>query len=332
MNSFVNGVSPTRYLKTDSAQVYYKKLEVVDECEYDGSKKALVIELEDTPGSERGNDDDEEAAPGADDGGEPTIKTGSRVIVLKDVNRVRQAFKKQQGLMYRSAIDSMCGREFAVKSMSRDGTVGLPSPDGAVWQFPKDAVELKVSLDLPIDTYLAEGEHAAVLDKKSNPTRKERMAFAESLQHPFQAYDRPIRNPKEDGTLGVRRMGYMICFDLGDPQSDSLKEAMTVHGLLTKQITNPRFQRLEPVIMLIGCQCDKTASDNKIDLNSRSAKVFAESKEIPFRTTSARNFENVQDVFVEMLQSILAREGLWTLEGPEDEDERGEEDGGCTVM
>merc|ERR1712151_1242408 len=122
----------------------------------------VLVEIEDTPGSEKGFDDgDDGSAPGHDDdkGGQVKVKKGARVTVLKDKAEVVAAFATMPKLQYRPAIDGMLGREYSVKTVSKDGkSIGLPSSDGSeggVWNFPLSAVKLKVSLELPIDQYLS---------------------------------------------------------------------------------------------------------------------------------------------------------------------------------
>merc|ERR1712232_849634 len=105
------------------------------------------------------------------------------------------------------------------------------------------------------------------------------------------------------------------------------KEAMNVHTFLMKKLENPRFAaRLRPMVFLVGCQNDKTAPENRIDLNRKSAKVLSERMEIKFMETSARTNFNVEETFFEMIQVILSKEGLWSLQGPDnDEEEEPEE-------
>merc|ERR1712232_1116821 len=128
---FVNNNFPQRYTKTDKPVVYHKKVEVVDDGEWDDVRKPILVEVEDTPGSERGYDDDG-GGGGGDSGGGNSVRRGSRVTLMP--HNEKEAFKrmfddpKYKGqLKYKQAMEGMMGREYVVKTLSKDGNVvGLP--------------------------------------------------------------------------------------------------------------------------------------------------------------------------------------------------------------
>eukprot|EP00929_Paragymnodinium_shiwhaense_P086551 TRINITY_DN47057_c0_g1_i1.p1 TRINITY_DN47057_c0_g1~~TRINITY_DN47057_c0_g1_i1.p1 ORF type:complete len:366 (-),score=76.73 TRINITY_DN47057_c0_g1_i1:141-1238(-) len=334
-NAFVNNCCPARYIRTDTVYVYHKKIEMTEAGEW-AEKQPILLEIEDTPGSERGFTDDGDSGAGAgprDDGGPPTVRRGARVRVLppSDKQQVLAMFnsEKYRGrLKYKPGMDGMLGKEFPVRSLGNDGSVGLPSPDGSeggVWNFPPGCVKLKVSMDLPIDGFLDLAEKEPSLPKDYR-TKK---SYIADLQVPFKAYGRPIGGPEADRSLSRNRMAFMICFDISDESGDSLREAMSVYALFKKKMAT-KDTRLKPVIWLVGCKADRTAAHGAILVNDRSAADFSESEEIPYTVTSARNYQNTHYVFDEVVQAISGRESLWTLEGLDGLTEE-ETEGGCTV-
>merc|ERR1712060_567969 len=310
---------------------YYRKVEVDDEGEFEAVRQAIFVEIEDTPGSERGNDDDD---ANKNDVGPPKPRKGARVVLERDKNKVIalfDSFRPRGKLRYRPAMDAMLGKEFTVKAVAQDGSYGLPSPDGSeggVWNFPPDAVSLKTSLSLPIDQYIHLGEKA----KPIFETAKERKTYTADLQRPLAAYDRPIGTPDVDKTVTKNRMGYFICFDISDENGDSLKEAMTVYMMLTKQLLKMKgTSRLKPHIWLIGCKIDR-ASEEAMDRNRDSAQDFSDKQEIPFYETSARNHKGVQHVFHDMIQAISSRESLWALDGVDIDMDTEQDQSGCVCQ
>lgn len=333
INSFVNGVHPTRYVRTDKCVVYHKKVEIQDEGEYGDVRKPIFVEIEDSPGSERGAGQDDEEGPAQTTSGPPRIRKGSNVTVIKDRAELVAIFNKpeyKRKIIYKAGMDGMLGKDYVVKTaVEKDGIYGLPSldgSDGGVWNFPKQAISLKVSLDTPIDAFLNLGIKPPEVPKALAERRK----YEKDLQTPLLAYKRKVDNPDEDKTLTKNRMGYFICFDISDESFDSLREAMELHRMLKKSLEKQRSKGivLKPVIYLIGCKADRTSSWDTISTNRDSARAFSDREEILFRSTSAREHKGVVDVFNEMLQAISGRETLWSMEGV-DEQEDAEADGGC---
>mmetsp|Transcript_33109 Transcript_33109/g.72121 ORF Transcript_33109/g.72121 Transcript_33109/m.72121 type:complete len:362 (+) Transcript_33109:76-1161(+) len=329
VGAFVNGNCPIRYVRTDSSAVYYKMVEMIDEGEFEDVKRPVLIEIEDTPGSELGHPDEEEGG-GAPTDGAPQIRRGSRITVIGREHKTKflamfEDPKYKDTLHYRQEMDGMLGREYPVRSIGKDGSIGLPSPDGSeggVWNFPPKACKLKVSMDLPIDQFLNLGEK----EQRKLELLKDRKKHTEQLQFPLSAYTRPIGGSEFDKTLTKNRMGYFICFDLSDDQGESLKEAMNVHALMQKTLASKKSSRLNPLVWLIGCKADRTAVNQKAA--RESAKLWSDQEEIPFFVTSSRNYHNVTSVFLDMVQAISAHENLWSLEGV-DEPEAEEDNKGC---
>lgn len=325
--SFVNSCCPARYTQTDKAVIYHRKVEVIDDGEWEDVRKPILVEVEDTPGSERGFDDDG-GGDRDEDAGPPKIRKGARVTLLppSDKNQVLNAFKdpKYRGrLQYKAAMDGMLGREYPVKAMGNDGSVGLPSPDGSeggVWNFPKEVVRLKVSMDLPIDEFLQLGEK----EKPKHTTVDMRKKYKQALQFPLSAYQRVVGNPDVPKTLTKNRMGYFICFDISDDTGNSLKEAMSVYSMLKKALAKRQTNKLKPIVWLIGCKSDKTLSVKQVEINKDSAQAWSDQEEIPFHITGARIHNNVSFVFNEMIQAICSAEGLWTLDAADDEQQEEE--------
>jgi hypothetical protein len=315
--SFVNSCCPARYTPTDKAVIYHRKVEVIDDGEWEDVRKPILVEVEDTPGSEKGYDED---------------GSSSRVILSADKRKVLEAFNdpKYRGrLKYRPAMDGMLGREFPVRATGNDGSIGLPSPDGSeggVWNFPASVVKFKVSMDLPIHSFLHHGSKEGL----KLATMQERKKYKQALQVPFSAYERVIGDPEVDKTLTRNRMGYFICFDLSDEDGESLKEAMSIYAMLQKDIEKREAPLFRPIVWLIGCKSDKTYNVRQVEINQDSAQAWSDQEELPFHITSARLHKNVNFVFSEMIQAISSAEGLWTLDAPDDvEGENGEEASTC---
>eukprot|EP00416_Gambierdiscus_australes_P023326 CAMPEP_0171077810 /NCGR_PEP_ID=MMETSP0766_2-20121228/14270_1 /TAXON_ID=439317 /ORGANISM="Gambierdiscus australes, Strain CAWD 149" /LENGTH=370 /DNA_ID=CAMNT_0011534897 /DNA_START=1 /DNA_END=1113 /DNA_ORIENTATION=+ len=341
INSYVNNHFPVRHVRTEKAVVYYRKVDIDDEADYTDGLQPILVEIEDSPGSERGNEDSEEERPSLrqeeeNSGGPLKPRVGSRVVVEKDRNRLMalfEAFRPAGKLRYRPAMDGMLGKEFTVKLVDKkDGSYGLPSPDGSeggVWNFPPGAISLKVTLTLPIDEFLSLGE-------KRPPvfgSLKERKQYAHDVQKPLLAYSRPVGGPDLERSLTRNRMGYLICFDMSDEEGDSLREAMSIfpmliHSLEKRRASTPR----KPIIWLVGCKTDK-ASEEAMTQNRDSADLWKEQKEVPFYMTSARTHKGVHRVFEDMLQAISSRENLWSVRGMIDGEEvEEEEESRCSLQ
>jgi len=337
INAFVNCSFMSRYVRTETARIYHKKTDLPDETIQQEILRPILLEIEDTPGSERGfNDDDDGSGPPAASkrtGDAPKIMKGSRVVVVKEKHELMQLFEKygstSKGVVFKRGMENMLGKEFNVRSMGKDGSIYLPSPDGSeggVWTFPPGAAKLKVSLTLPIDEFL---DLAEKKEKALSQVEKKKHLMA--LQKPLSGYDRPI-GAGVDKTLTRNRMGYFICFDVSDESEDSLKEAIAVHKLLKDSLhKNMTWNRraLSPYIYLVGCKSDKGTSGDDVKQNIRKAEFFANDNDLICRITSARQQEGVKEVFAEMIQAISSRSNLWTLDGDIDEREEGEDSGGC---
>jgi len=335
INSYVNKACPYRNIKTDKAVIYHRKIEIDDDSD-SGVLQPVLVEVEDTPGSERGNEDDEEDAGAGADGEPPKVRVGARVTLEKDRNKLINIFdewraKGGKGRGYRAAMDGMLGKEFTVKTQGKDGTFGIPSPDGSeggVWDFPATALTLKVSLSLPIDTFLTLGEKT----KPEFASLKERKQHAIDLHSPFLAFHRPVGDPDMDKAMTRNRMGYFVCFDLSDDDGSSLKEAMTVYQMLLKALEKKKGVPLKPIIWLVGCKEDK-ASEVTMMRNYQSASIWSEHEEIPLYKTSAKNHKGVEHVFSDMIRAISSRENLWNVLGVDGEEEGLEEEqGNCSLQ
>ncbi|CAJ1371134.1 unnamed protein product [Effrenium voratum] len=236
-------------------------------------------------------------------------------------------------------MENMLGKEFNVRSIGKDGSIYLPSPDGSeggVWTFPPGAAKLKVSLTLPIDEFL----HLAEKKEKACSSAKEKKDYGDSSHgvmsdnsdSALSGYDRPVGAPDVDKTLTRNRMGYFICFDVSDDSMASLKEAMAVHKMLSESLEKAQTwsrHALSPHIWLVGCKSDKANSDEDVRKNRTHADAYAEQHDLICRVTSARQHKGVNEVFVEMLQAISSRTNLWTLDGDINEDEEDEDASGC---
>lgn len=328
VSAFINRKFPHRYMKTDSALILYRKVDMKDEVY---GKLSVFVEVEDTPGSERGASDDAGAAPAADDDRPPQIRKGSRVKVVKK-EELKSHFENSK-YSYKPLMEGMAGKQFTVKLVSKDGSVGLPSPDGSeagIWNFPPGAVKLSTALELPIDKFLRVTQESRPVI--TNP--QERKDFNDALQKPMSAYKRKIGDAEMDKTLTRNRMGYMICFDMSDGEGNSLKEAMNLVNMLEKNTTAKKnVKTLKPFYMLVGTKIDRTREFAALRLNEDSALDFSETKEIPFAKLSAKTFENVQKTFEDVLMAISSNETLWAERDVDDDDggKGDEETEGCTV-
>lgn len=323
--------------------LYYRKIEIEDDGEVEDVRKAVLVEIEDTPGSERGSDDAESHNDKSAGSGPPKIQKGSRVVLEKDkvkLEKLMKDMKNDKGKAYFKhydgrGLDRMLGRAHIVKAV--DDTTGhgllfgLPSHDGSdggVWYFPKDAVALKVALDMPIDKFM----HLDIKDMQKYMNEKKMNAreqgkFKDDLQRPFSARERPVRHPDEDRSITRQRMGYFLCFDLSDKESESLKEAMKLYKML--QELDKDTMKTPPKIMLIGCKQDASSDALVVRRNTASAKKFASDNEIPFAATSARDHKGVREAFTDMVQAISSCEILWRMEENDGEDNDGNDEGRC---
>merc|ERR1712228_445946 len=137
---------------------------------------------------------------------------GSRVRVHDDKKKVIEAFTKWRTgktLKYERGMDAMLGADFTVKSVGFNGTFGLVAQEGGdIWEFPEEALHLKLGISLPIDPFLDSGAKPLKALAKLKD-RKDRVA---SQQRPLCAYDRPIAAAGTDICVSKNRMGYFICF------------------------------------------------------------------------------------------------------------------------
>lgn len=339
VNAFVNCACPARYVSTEYQVLYYKKMEVKDEGEFDEIQRPIFIEVEDTPGSEKGppgavaSDDPNETA------GTPRIKKGARVQLLSRTH-VNAAFNSEKWRLklesgYRKAMDGMCGKEFTVKVMARDGTIGLPSPDGSeggVWNFPPECVALKVTPEVPLDGFLRMIKKTTELPKDPN----KRKAMCKNFERPMAAFPRQIGPPDQDKALTRNRMGFFICFDMTEDDNRSLKEAFNIYTQLMKMLKMKAKTSVgSPVIMLVGTKNDKSACYKAIDINRESAQHFCDEQDVPVKLieTSAKTNYQVEVAFQAMVDGIGSREVLWQMDGGDDgggaDGENGE--GGCSI-
>jgi GTPase SAR1 family protein len=339
INAFINASCPNRYTTTDRTVLYYKKVDVRDEGEFDTILRPILLEVEDTAGSEKGFEGtDVDVTPGADDKGPPRIRKGCRVEVLKDRNKVLAMFNEEKWrgkLEYKKAMDGMLGKEFNVKLRSQDGSIGLPSPDGSeggIWNFPLEALTLVVKPELPLDRYLSMQKKDFKMPK--DPTKKRELAKA--LEMPFGAYERKIGPPDQDKSLTRNRMGFFICFDLSEEDSASLKEAMKIHTQLKKYLKSrgKRSGEAAPEVMFIGTKKDKTSSHEAQKRNLDSAKYLCDQEDIKVIATSAKTNDSVRRAFHDMVDDIRAKEILWQLQGNDanDDGDDAKEEGMCSLQ
>jgi len=340
VNAFVNSTCPSRYVSTERQVLYYKKMEVRDEGEFDEIQRPIFIEVEDSPGSEKGPPGSAPEARNDDSSantGPPTIRRGSRVQLLKERNKVIGMFNSEKWrlkLEYKKAMDGMLGKEYTVKVIPADGSIGLPSPDGSeggVWNFPPESVSLKVTPETPLDQFLSMKKTVPVMPKDP----KLRKEMAKNFERPMAAFQRPIGPPDQDKALTRNRMGFFICFDLSEEDSSSLKEAMNIHSQLKKylKMRGKVGGAGSPVVMLIGTKNDKTAQYQAIAMNWQSAKMYCDQEDIKVIETSAKTNFHIESSFQLMVDGISAREVLWQFEGVDDNGEtvENEDDANCSL-
>lgn len=337
INAFVNSTCPPRYVSTDRQVLYYKKMEVRDEGEFDELQRPIFIEVEDTPGSEKGPAGG--AQPSDDkDAGPPKVRRGARVQVIKDVKKMMAMFNSEEWrlkLEYKPAMEGMVGKEYTVRIMAKDGSVGLPSPDGSeggVWNFPPGCVELKVNPEGPLDQFLSMNKKTFTFPK--DPQQRKEMV--KNFERPVAAFPRPIGPPDQDKSLTRNRMGFFICFDLSEEDSASLKEAMHIHNQLKKYLRSRGkvAGSVHPIVMLIGTKADKTSSYKAIEVNIQSAKMLCDQEDIKMIDTSAKTNQKIESAFQQMVDAISAKEALWQLDGAGEAgggDGDDEEGGTCSI-
>lgn len=307
--SFVNNIFSVRHVTTESANTFYKTIDVYDEDEgTTGSLKRTVLEIEDTPGSDRGVHGGEDQGAGTQ-----AIGNGSRVRVIQDKNSVLAAFKACQArgvdIEYKRGMDALLGQAFIVKSHGKGVfRVFTGHAASAVWEFPEAALRKDFGVRLLVDPFLTLGE-------KPPPTfakLSDRAAFQRDLRRPFAAFERPVGGPSEDKTVTKRRHAFLVCFDVSDGEGESFREAIQVFTWLTQRLvdTDPRFM---PIIWLVGCKADKTADNEAVQKTLRLARSFSEAKDVQLYITSARRHEGTRDLFFELTRAIECQPGLWRL-------------------
>mmetsp|Transcript_34885 Transcript_34885/g.81567 ORF Transcript_34885/g.81567 Transcript_34885/m.81567 type:complete len:366 (-) Transcript_34885:44-1141(-) len=334
-NAFINGVMPQRYIKTDKQVVYHTKAIVTEETAQSDRQRPLFVEIEDTPGSEKGPDDID--GPSNDTDMVPKVKKGARVTVESNEQKAKAMFKdpKYKGkITWRDEMKSMLGRDYTVKEKKKNGAVGLPSVDGSeggVWLWPGEAVKLKVSLDLPIDRFFNTMPNVTKSEAKSQPrSQKDKEQELNDLNQPFSAFKRKWEGAEIDRTFTRNRMGFFIIFDMSDENGDSLREAITLYDMLQRAVTkHAHGEALKPITFVVGTKADRTNEYRAMDRNRRSAAEFSQSKMIQFHEVSARTMKGVKNVFHEMLLQILVKEPLWAYQKTEDEEELAGAEGGC---
>jgi len=329
VTSFVSNTYPFRAVSTDQAQIYYRKIDLKDEDE-PGKPRACLLEIEDTPGSERGHDTFND--PTSDD--PMAIKRGSRVRVCADKREVQLHFQswraaKRKPLIYERGMDAMLGGDFTVKTVG-DGTFGLVAQEGGdIWEFPAEALHLNLGVSLPIDPYLDTGDKPLKVLTKL----KERKQRSAALQRPFSAYTRDINAPNTDTPMSKSRMGYFICFDMSDEDCASLEEAKKVHKMLVKRLSKRQNQKAKPIIWFVGCKGDKTSSPQTVEQNLRAARAYAEDEDMRLEVTAARKHQGTYDIFYEMATLIEHRVALWRyVDDDGDNASDDENDANCCVQ
>lgn len=322
-NAFVNGRCPLRPQPTDKAAIMYRKVEVEDE--------ACVVEIEDTPGSER-DDGGEFSCHGAD-AAPGILCPGVRVRIHDDKSFVEAAFRNRK-LRYRREMDSMLGMSFVVRRINEEAGVcslmlGGTSENVTV-DFPREALEVSAAVVFPIDEFLVpggQGDAATLLDSG-------RRDLSAKLSKPFSAYERPITSPGVERAVTRNRMGYFLCFDASDHTHESLKEAVSLHKMLAQ--TRPRWlkRKLQPIIALVACKTDRSSRDLEVRQILIAAQNFAESEDLTFYATSASTHRGVQEAFADMVSAISHRRPLWSLYGlvADDGDERSGDADKCALQ
>uniref|UniRef100_A0A6U6L743 Uncharacterized protein n=1 Tax=Zooxanthella nutricula TaxID=1333877 RepID=A0A6U6L743_9DINO len=324
INSFVNALCPARPPTTENVALYYRKFDQEEES-YDmqsGTISTAVLEIEDTPGSDRAH---EGSGNGPAAACVPAVQRGSRVRVVDDKHALVALFRdfRPQGkVRYKPGMDDMLGCTFVVKRFDKDiGVVSLPVPhdaDGAawdagdagsgLWDFPLDAVELDTSIAMPIDEYLQLDERPVQM---ADASLEKRRAFLEKVPRPFSAYQRPVGN-WPDKTLTHHRMGFFLCFDLSDEEGASLLEIASVYKMLTEQLAKSQRHN-KPIVFLVGCKEDKVDSGTRASQTAQAARRFAEREGIGMYSTSASRNSGVFEAFRDMATAIRMKRGLWNL-------------------
>lgn len=329
VTSFVNSIFATRHTPTESATVFYKAIDVFDEDEGAGQMKRMLLEIEDTPGSDQG-------AYGASDkdAGKPTISIGSRVRVLSDRKAVLAAFDaclaRGVHVEYTRGMDALLGQEFIVKSQGEVCRIAALAAGGAVWEFPREALQKEFGVRLLVDSFLGHGEKPAPTFAKLS----DRAAFRSDLQRPFAAFERPVGVPTHDRTVTKRRHAFLVCFDVSD-DGTSLKEAVQVFNRLSDRLETGR-QKLQnlnamPIVWLVGCQADRTADHDGVQKMLRAARGVQAAKNLTLRITSARTHEGTRDLFHELARSIEGQPDLWRFNERNDDAADGE-DQNCALQ
>lgn len=325
ISSFVNGCFLQRQKVTDKAVVYHRRVEIQDDSNATVvRKRTFLVEVEDTPGSERGQEDDDDAAAAARTGGEVKLKKGDRIKIRQDKRKVVELFRAHPSLEYRPDIDPMLGRACSIKAVYKDGSVAVVDNSGCSWELPMGAVEPVASLELPIDEFL----HLSEKPRPTFNTLAERKQYNEDLTRPLSAYVRPVGGDGMDKTLTKNRMGFFLCFDLSDETGDSLKEAVALYRMVKAKLARIFRKTAVPILWLVGCKADKTGLSRVVKNNMRAASAFSDEVMIPFYVTSARKHEGVQRVFERMAAAIHERYNLWNLSSLDGEEGGEQEEGG----
>lgn len=332
ISSFVNSLCPMRCPSTESVSLFYRKIELTDDDSgFNEKAKSVFLEIEDTPGCERGHD----SMSSGGDADPMKIRKGSRVSITRDKKELAAAFhrykaKKGRSLLYERGMDAMLGSDFTVKSVG-DGTFGLAAREGGdVWEFPAEVLELRLCTSLPIDPFLELGEKPQEGPSKVQ-ARKKHVA---AQQRPLSSYERPCGPPGTDKSITKNRMGFLFCFDVSDEEMFSLKEAIQVFRMLQKRSENQKGNfKFVPIVWLVACKSDKTSNMDIVNKNLHAAKRFAEDEDIVLKVTSARKHEGTWEVFCEMARVIEGKTGLWLYrdnDGEENEDE--DEAANCSLQ
>lgn len=305
VNAFVNGCFPTGHQTTEHATVFHRRLEILDKETVGSERRAYLVEVEDTPGSERGNDLDEAASNPKNDG---KLLKGRLVNVKDDLQLVMKAFQQHPSLTFRPDVEHAMGRRGTITRVHKDcSAVTVTMRDGTAFELPASAVEHSEAMELPVDEFL----HFGMMRQPKHSTQQDRDAYEQKSLKPFSAHSRPVGNPMMDRSLTRRRMAFFICFDLSDDTGESVKEAVAVYRMMHKRLEIARGQTVLPIIWLVGCKADRSHAVSVIKKNEQVARCFSEDVEIPFYTTSARNHEGIQELFRDMALAILEHQQLW---------------------
>jgi len=218
------------------------------------------------------------------------------------------------------------GRRCTVKQVFQDGSISIQTFEGVVFEMPIKVVERSSAVESPIDEFLTMG----IKPRKEMKTLQERKHHNLALLRPLSAYERDFTQPMNahmDQTLTRNRMGYFLCFDLSDETGESVKEALALHRMLKKNIDKSIAKTVTPIMWLVGCK-----GDRRLETNMDVAKSFSHQCEVPFVWTSARNYQNVQETFSEMVMAIQERQQLWAIniiEGDGGDSHEAEESSRC---